>query len=407
MPALSRLQLWIVGLVTVALLAACGGAPEVQAPTAAPTAKPTLTPRPTPKPEPTAKPTAAPKPTVEPEPTADASTKLQDVAMENFSTYTHDRELFSIDIPESWTLKDNSKPTEAIVTWTDPAENAFIQVDIFEQEQKQTKDELATFLKDYLERTFSSQPDFAQEDAKESGPSMLIIWSYTGEGTGGIKAELLGNSFIKQVGNKVSLFTLVVPNEQFDKLEGGLNQVLDSYKINDSISLKADDSGAQLQDVQIGALETYNYTTGLFSIDVPQNWSVQDNSKPGEAILLWSEPNGNATVVVDIFEQKDEQTTDQLTTFLKDFLNKTFGNEDQFNIDDPKTQKDGSVLLVWTYNDKQRGGASVLGNSFIEQRGDKVSILSTIVPEAQFDNLVDKTNAIIQSYSIDEGAVLP
>jgi len=407
MPALSRLQLSIVALLTLALLAACGGAPEAQAPTAAPTAKPTLTPRPTPKPEPTEKPTAAPKPTAEPEPTADTSSTLRTVEMDNLQTYTHDRELFSIDIPESWTLKDNSKPTEAIVSWTDPAENAFIQVDIFEQEQQQSKDELAKFLKNYLDKTFSSQPDFTQEEAKESGPSMLIIWSYTGEGTGGIKAELLGNSFIKQVGNKVSLFTLVVPNEQFDKLEESLNQVLDSYKINDSISLKADDNGGQSQNVEIGDLETYNYKTGLFTIDVPSNWSLQDNSKSGEAIVLWSEPNGNATVVVDIFEKQEKQTSDELTSFLKDFLTKTFGNEDQFSIDDPSPQKDGSVLLVWTYNDKQRGDLSVLGNSFIEQRGDKISILSTVVPEQQFDALLDKTNKIIQSYTIDEGAALP
>jgi len=236
---------------------------------------------------------------------------------------------------------------------------------------------------------------------------MLIVWSYTGEGTGGVKAKLLGNSFIKQVGNKVSLFTLVVPNEQFDKLEESLNKVLDSYKINDSISLKADDNPGQLQDVEIGDLETYNYKTGLFSIDVPTNWTVRDNSKSGEAIVLWSEPSGNATVVVDIFEKQEQQTSDELTGFLKDFLTKTFGNEDQFSIDDPSPQKDGSVLLVWTYNDKQRGDVAVLGNSFIEQRGDKISILSTVVPETQFDALLDKTNEIIQSYTIDEGAALP
>ncbi len=403
MPAVCRLQLLIVALLTVALLVACGGAPEAQAPTAAPapTAKPTLTPRPSPKPEPTEKPTAAPEPTAEPEPTADTSSMLREVEMGNLSTYTHDSELFTIDIPEGWTLKDNSKASEAIVTWTDPAENAFIQIDIFEQEQAQSKDELAQFLKDYLEKTFSSQADFEQEHAKESGPSMLIIWSYTGEGTGGIKAKLLGNSFIKQVGNKVSLFTLVVPDEQFDKLHDSLDQVLGSYKVNDSVSLKADGN------VAIGDLKTYNYETGLFSIDVPNNWSLQDNSKSGEAIVLWSEPNGNATLVVDIFEQKQKQTTDELTTFLKDFLTKTFGKEEKFSIEDPSPQKDGSVLLIWTYIDKQRGDMTVLGNSFIEQRGDKVSILSTIVPDDQFDKLVDKTNEIIQSYSIDEASALP
>src|SRR5262249_17218627 len=160
------------------------------------------------------------------------------------------------------------------------------------------------------------------------------------------------------------LFTLVVPNEQFDKLEDHLNQVLDSYKINDSISLKPDANAGQLPNVEIGALETYNYKNGLFTIDVPTNWTVQDNSKPGEAIVLWSEPSGNATVVVDIFEKKEKQTSDELTNFLKDFLTKTFGHEDQFTIDDPSPQKDGSVLLVWTYNDKQRGDVSVLGNSF-------------------------------------------
>src|SRR5262245_29173908 len=112
MPAVCRLQLWIVALLSVALLVACGGAPEAQAPTAAPTptAKPTLTPRPSPKPEPTEEPTAAPEPTAEPEPTADSSSLLREVEMKNLSSYTHDRELFTIDIPKSWTLKDNSKP---------------------------------------------------------------------------------------------------------------------------------------------------------------------------------------------------------------------------------------------------------------------------------------------------------
>ena len=63
-------------------------------------------------------------------------------------------------------------------------------------------------------------------------------------------------------------------------------------------------------------------------------------------------------------------------------------------------------MLVWTYHDKNLN-LKALGNSFIEQRDTKVSILSTVVPDAQFDKLLDKTNAIIQSYKIEPAATLP
>ena len=51
--------------------------------------------------------------------------------------------------------------------------------------------------------------------------------------------------------------------------------------------------------------------------------------------------------------------------------------------------------------------AKLLGNSFIEQRGDKISILTTAVPEDQFDTLKPETNKIINSYKIDSSAALP
>lgn len=398
-----RLCLLIAMLATAATLAACGGSPAAEAPTAAPepTAKPTSTPRPTPKPKPTAAPTAEPTAA----PTSDATLKLSDVEVGKLKTYSHTGKLFTLDVPENWTLKDTSKPGEAIAVWTDPAENAFMQVDIFESAQQQKPAELATLLKSYLEKTFGKQLDFTQEEAKESGPSMLIVWSYTAEGSNNVKAKLLGNSFIKQVGDKVSLFTLVVPDEQFDRLQESLNQILASYKVNDKISLKAN-GGSATDAISIGDLSTYSYKNGLFSIDVPKEWEATDNSKPGEAIVLWGEPSGRATIVVDIFEQPKKQSQDELTAFLRDFLTKTFGAESEFAINDPKPQSDGSVLLVWTYTDSNLK-ITALGNSFIEQRGDKLSILSTVVPDDQFDQLLPKTNEIIQSYKIDESVKLP
>ena len=98
MVALRRPQLLVAAILTMALLAACGGAPSAESPTAAPapTAKPTLTPRPTAKPKPTAEPKPTEEPTAEPKPTAAASSdaKLLDVEIAKLESYTHKDELF-------------------------------------------------------------------------------------------------------------------------------------------------------------------------------------------------------------------------------------------------------------------------------------------------------------------------
>ena len=409
MAALRRPHMLVAALLAMALLAACGGAPAADAPTAVPepTAKPTLTPRPTAKPKPTAEPTAEPEPTA----AADSDPQLLDVKIAKLKPYTHGNDLFTIDVPANWTLKDNSKPTEAIATWTDPNENAFMVVDIFEREEQQTKEELITFLKNYLDKTFGTQQDFVQEDAQESGPSQLIVWTYTGEGTGNVKAELLANSFIKQKDNKVSLFTFVVPAAQFDRLQPDLDSILGSYTINSSVVLNGDTGGtaSQILPVELGDLETYTYDTGLFSIDAPKSWKLKDNSKKGEAILLWTDPSENGLLVVDILEKQQKQSSDELVTFLQEFLNNSFKSEADFTMDDPKAQSDGSQLIVWSYTASASGGAKVklLGNSFIEQRGDKLSILTTAVPDDQFDTLKPETNKVINSYTIDSSAALP
>ena len=87
----------------------------------------------------------------------------------------------------------------------------------------------------------------------------------------------------------------------------------------------------------------------------------------------------------------------------------TVVSEADFSMNDPKAQSDGSQLIVWSYTANASGGAKVklLGNSFIEQRADKLSILTSAVPDEQFDTLKPETNTVINSYSIDASAALP
>ncbi|HET9223919.1 MAG TPA: hypothetical protein VFO07_15510, partial [Roseiflexaceae bacterium] len=341
----------------------------------------------------------------------------QPIDMSDLQTYSHETGIFSIDIPASWSSKDQGSATEVLIRFSDEKNNGVVLVDLFEMEETQSEEQLTKILNDYLDQTYSKQPEFSRDDPKaQSDGSILVVWGYDVPVSGGETTRLLGNTFIEQRDKLVSVLTLALPSEQFDALSGSINDILNSYKIDSSVAISAEASptsetgtSGELKVVEIGDLETYNYETGLFSIDVPTAWSLKDNSKPGEAILLWTDPTENGLIVVNLFASEAEKSSDELIQLLRDFLKNSFESEPDFSMDEPKEQSDGSQLIVWSYTANATGDvkAVLLGNSFIEQRGDKISILTTAVPENQFDTLKPETNKIINSYSIDPSAGLP
>ena len=48
---------------------------------------------------------------------------------------------------------------------------------------------------------------------------------------------VVGNSFILQQGNKVFMIIDAIPRNEFDRFKGKLNQILNSYKVDASVSL--------------------------------------------------------------------------------------------------------------------------------------------------------------------------
>jgi hypothetical protein len=155
-------------------------------------------------------------------------------------------------------------------------------------------------------------------------------------------------------------------------------------------------------------LQTYKYTTGLFEIDIPEGWAPIDNSKPGEAIVLWFDPTKNALITVDIFNAPPGMDDEKMTELLKTFLTKTFGNRSGFFMEEPIAQSDRSVQVVWGYTETIEGATGrVQGNSFIERVGNKASLLTTGVLDHQFDDLKYSMSQIINSYKINSSTELP
>lgn len=83
----------------------------------------------------------------------------------------------------------------------------------------------------------------------------------------------------------------------------------------------------KFQEIEIGNLKNYKFKTGLFSINVPENWTFRDNSKPGEAIVLWQDRAKNGAIIVNIFAQQKQQNQQQLAESLKRVLKSFFSSQ--------------------------------------------------------------------------------
>ncbi|WP_126386751.1 hypothetical protein [Pseudanabaena sp. ABRG5-3] len=167
-------------------------------------------------------------------------------------------------------------------------------------------------------------------------------------------------------------------------------------------------SDARIIKVKIDGLETYKHPSGLFQIDAPKGWTPKENKKPNEVIVLWFDPSKNALLTVDVFKAPSETTPEQLTSLLETFLKSTFGSRPGFAAEKPIQQKDGSVQIVWSYDESLKNiTAKVQGNSFISRNGDKISLITTGGVADQIPALKDSFDRIVNSYKVDPAVAIP
>ena len=165
---------------------------------------------------------------------------------------------------------------------------------------------------------------------------------------------------------------------------------------------------ARILKVKIDSLETYKHPSGLFQIEVPKGWTAKETKKPNEVIVLWFDPTKNALLTVDVFKAPPETTPAQLITLLETFLKSTFGAKPGFNVGKPVEQKDGTVQIVWSYDESIKNiTAKVQGNSFIGRKGDKISLITTGGVADQIPALKDSFDRIVNSYKVDTAIAIP
>lgn len=146
----------------------------------------------------------------------------------------------------------------------------------------------------------------------------------------------------------------------------------------------------------------YQHSSGLFAIDVPRGWSATETSTAEELIVRFTDESTNAAMLTNVLTVTRQLDSSGLDALLRAHLQASYGSEPTFAQEPPKTQPDGSQLIVWGYNAPLPDGttARLLGNSFIEQHGSLVSLLTVVVPSDEYPRLRPQIDATLNSYKV-------
>ena len=186
-------------------------------------------------------PTSQPSPSLPINPTSESPQKPESaidqfpqVEISNLETYTYNTGLFSINVPQGWIRTNNSESNHTLFSWLNKSQNplAYIHVEIFSITGKFNYKQLSDQLKTSLNHSFGSKPNlhFTMGQPKRLADGRVkITWR---QALRSVIGGLTGNSFIEQHGNKISIYTDAVPQEQYARLEPMLKQIRNSYLIN-------------------------------------------------------------------------------------------------------------------------------------------------------------------------------
>jgi len=158
-----------------------------------------------------------------------------------------------------------------------------------------------------------------------------------------------------------------------------------------------------LGEVVIGDLVAYEAPTGVFRIEVPENWTFDDSSGDPQLLMSWEDPAGFAGVLVAMYNNADAMSPEDLQLYGEQFIATVLSESGQYEIVERAAQSDGSFLLVWRATVEHRGApVAARGLTYAEQRGDKLSVLTLITEDDQLQALWDAgLGTVINSYKID------
>ncbi|MFN3926130.1 MAG: hypothetical protein ACK4QL_02150 [Pseudanabaenaceae cyanobacterium] len=161
----------------------------------------------------------------------------------------------------------------------------------------------------------------------------------------------------------------------------------------------------------INQLEKFTHKSGIFSMNVPTGWIVNDNLEGGKLVVTWVDPNKNSVISVEIFPTPADSKKEDLIKIDKQFIEQSFDIFPGFYMEEATTQPDGSSRIVWGYTytrrqDDQEKTARAVINRFLSQQGKYTTIVSVGFMEQYFDQVKPQLSQIVNSFNLNPSVEL-
>jgi hypothetical protein len=306
-----------------------------------------------------------------------------------YAEYENPVGLFSIEYPADWTTDDRSRSDTISIFWY--PEELYASASLFLSQLTGIADpqsQMHALIDEWMVDASAFATDDAYEELSredQADGSVLLRFYYTRE-----DEPTQAGCFFEIQDSLFSALCLGSSEDRWDEHAEILDHMIDSLVVTPPT---AEGPGS--------SYTAYVHPSGVFSIEYPAGWLVEDLSTEGQDIFISFSGESGAFIFAQLVDVGETLNAQGLDDFVETAISSGFGQAQGYQEVSREVQDDGGVLVVFRYI--ANGELMDVGLLFKPQ-GSLVSALTIGAPEEVFNSYTGDFNHAGNTFIVDETA---
>lgn len=325
----------------------------------------------------------------------DVLAQTSNQADNGLAPYVNSNYKFSIQYPQGWQTKEEPTTPKAIVMFSNLQENVLITID------KKQYDTSQHSLKEFADGVFSVvRNEISNFTLIDEGPltvsgqdAYFIEYGYSSSNTSLITKLVL----VKTDSKDTYAITFASTNPAYQDQVRQFDNVVSTFEIN--TGGPTNPQATQANSTDNGYVNYVNMGHN-FSINRPQNWTVQENPTNPSGIVSFFDPQGDSGISID------ERKYDLLQDSLKTYADLSFARIQKV-ISDSSILSEGPLILDGknAYFIEYRlssGGTSTITKVFlVEADSNDVYTIACVTTNVPYESQLNQFDYIAYSFNLE------